>query len=472
MKTRIKKIITFVVIGIIFNNCIRKQENAFWIQNVNIINVKNGSVLANHNIKIADDVIVAIKKGEIQYNGKIIDGNNGFVIPGLWDMHVHLDMIDTVSIPLFMLNGVIGVRDMGGNTNFLNSVKKEINELHPIVKTAGAIIESPQFYKLISKFLGKEIMESRVPFSSASNSKKLIDSLLENGSDFIKIRTVENHEAFKKLANSARERGVKFTGHISPNLDILSAVKLGLSTIEHSDFFSILSLDTTSKENLAKNISNESVYYTPTIITTQKSRLTSRKVLSEYINDSLNLNFDHRKYLSPKLIENWMMEYEMSKLESPMNWMEMTDDFFQFGRSLVNNDIDLLSGTDSGVGLVIPGISLHQELEYMVKILRVSNLKALQSATINATDHLAIKDQGIVAVGYKANLLILASNPLENISNTKKIISVIKNGKVYDETSRKEILNGVHQKVNKEMQDYRFERIKKLRNSIKIFINI
>jgi len=464
-----KKLITIVLLALIITSC-TKETKGYWIENVNIINVEDGSILNNHNIKIVNDTIAQIKNGKLQSKLNVIDGNNGFVIPGLWDMHIHLDMVDNSSIPLFVVNGITGVRDMGGDINFIKNLKQQNDNLVPDLKAAGTIIESPQFLDAITLFLGRDILKSRVAYNIKDNPQALIDSIINQGSDFIKIRNSESEEAFKALAKAANNRNVKFTGHIASNQDIFEVVKSGLSSIEHSDFFSILKLDSLSRKQLAIDLSELNTYYTPTLITTQKSRLTPKENLLDVIKDTLNITYPNRKYLSPKLIESWMMEYEMSILEGPLDWNTMTQSFFLFGKELALNDIPLLAGTDVGVGLIIPGSSLHDELELMVSTFNVSNLEALQSATINATRHLGIKNQGTIKVGNKANLVILESNPLEKISNTRNISVVIKNGLSYNKEARDIILNSIEKNISVEHKSYTFDRLKNLKENIKMVL--
>lgn len=446
MKTRLT-IICLILLSI----SISANAQHYWIKNTNIINVENGDVLEEHHIEIKNGKIIRITDKEIiKGEAEVIDGTGKFIIPGLWDMHVHTDMVGKSSIPLFVNYGVTGLRDMGGNINTIRAFAEDSSKFYPKIITAGPILESPRFYQLTTMLLGKEIAKSRISFDSPDRAGQIVDSVLSLGADFIKIRTVQSMEAFNALAEACKERNVRFTGHIDQNINILEAVKSGISTIEHSDFFAVLKLEQDSSARLAKRIAQEDVMYTPTLIATEKSRLTPKSELLAVINDSSQVNYPYRKYLSPKLLEHWMLEVSMAALESPMDWGAMSEKFMVFGKELAHSDTKLLTGTDTGVGLVIPGLALHEELKLMVERFNITNLQALQSATINAAEQLELGGYGKVENGFAADLLVLNYNPLENINHTKDIHAVINNGHYLDNLKREKSMRHVVEAVKKE----------------------
>jgi hypothetical protein len=299
----------------------------------------------------------------------------------------------------------------------------------------------------------------------------LVDSLLSAGSDFIKIRTVLNEVAFAALGRACKERGVTFSGHIDRNIDLLTAVKAGIGSIEHTEFFHILKLNEAEKIELAKSISAERTFYTPTLIAEIKNKIVPKSEVVAFVTDTLNLNHSERALISSTLLENWKLQEEMSILEQPMDWEKIMTIFFQFGSQLVKEGVPTLAGTDCGLHLVIPGLSLHEELELMVDHLKMSNLAALQSATINAASYLKRSNEGVVRAGASADLLLLDANPLENISNTQKISVVIKSGNIYTEKERVELMQSIQKNVKMEREDYKNELLDHYRRSLKKLMN-
>ncbi|CAN5238288.1 hypothetical protein BH23BAC1_BH23BAC1_51130 [soil metagenome] len=201
----------------------------YWIKNINIINVENGEVLKNQHVKIEKGKIVSIVEKVKKVKSEIINGQGKYLIPGLWDMHVHLDMVGEASMPLFLNYGITGVRDMGGDINVIKKYKKQ-PEI-PTIISAGAILESPRFYQIVSMLLGEEVAKSRVPFGDPTEAGQLVDSLVASGSDFIKIRTDASQEVFEALGRACKERGVTFSGHIDRNIDFMTTIKSGIGSI-------------------------------------------------------------------------------------------------------------------------------------------------------------------------------------------------------------------------------------------------
>jgi hypothetical protein len=459
-----------VLVLVFFISCrVNYAQQHYWIKNVNIIDVENGDILKNHSIEIEQGKIKTILHLPNKISGEIIDGEGKYVIPGLWDMHVHLTMVGDATMPLFLNYGITGVRDMGGDMELIKKYKT--NHLNPVIYSAGAILESPRFYQIISMLLGEEFTKTRVSYENPEQARSLVDSLIASGSDFIKIRTALNDTNFLALGKACKERGVAFAGHIDPNINLLIAVKSGLSSIEHSEFFHILEMDETQQKELAQAISAEKTFYTPTLIAEIKNKKIPKSEVVAFFNDSLNQSFTERAFISSKLLEYWKLQEEMAQLEAPMDWNDILPAFFKFGNHLAHSGVPLLAGTDCGLHLVIPGQSLHEELELMVKHLNISNLSALQSATINPAKFFKNENEGKVKAGASANLLLLDENPLENITNTQKIAVVIKEGKIYSKEKRAELMAKVQADVNKERSNYENKLIENFRENLKKLMN-
>ncbi|CAN5238167.1 hypothetical protein BH23BAC1_BH23BAC1_51120 [soil metagenome] len=135
--------------------------------------------------------------------------------------------------------------------------------------------------------------------------------------------------------------------------------------------------------DLEKAVAAEKTFYTPTLIAEIKKRIIPKSEVNAFLQDTLNANFPERAYISPKLLENWKLQEEFSKLEGPMDWSGILPEFFSFGKHMAHHRVSVLAGTDCGLFLVIPGLSLHEELDLLVEHFKGDNLKALQSATIN-----------------------------------------------------------------------------------------
>ncbi len=457
-------ILSFVVITLSFSQTIT-------IEHINIIDVRNGEILSDQHVLIRKDIIQKISKSSFKNVDTRIDGKGKFLIPGLWDMHVHLSMVGEASLPLFVANGVTGVRDMGGDWNKLKewrSISEDPEQSTlPVIKSAGPILESGRFYDLLQQLLGTPFVQNRIPVRNPSMVDLIIDSVANLGVDFIKIRTASSPETFYSLLRSTQRHNIPISGHIDNPIEIDEAIEAGIATIEHDLFLQVLSFSETDKNKVLNLIGKRKPYFTPTIIATNQSRLTTGERLKELLDDSTNQLHELRKYISPGLIENWKIENRLKALESPLPWDSIVGVSRDFSVELAKRT-KVLSGTDVGVLGIYPGWSLHTELQNLANDFQFSPLQALQSATINATECLQLSDQyGTIEAGKKADFLILRNNPLNDISYTQEIEMVFKNGIPISGEMRRGILSTVEKKVAREKKVFQPKNLRHLNAALK-----
>lgn len=443
-------------------SCERRTTGDLVLSNINIIGVESGETMLNMDIVIVDDSIKSVipHGNKLKYDAeKIVNCTDKYIIPGLWDMHVHLSTVGEESIPLFVLNGVTGVRDMGGNWSKLKEWRKfgDGSEQYkfPKIKSAGPILESPQFYNLLKQILGPEFVKDRIAISSAEQANWIIDSLKTIGVDLIKVRTAASQDIFQAIASSSKRNDIPFTGHIDQNIDINVAIRNGIKTIEHDQFLQTLSLNKEDLKRILETAAESEVGFTPTLLATYNSRLRPKDELNQLISDTLNQKIPELKYLSPRLIESWKIETQIKAFEAPMNWDSLLVPLRSFAKSLAEQTM-VLAGTDCGVQGIIPGKGIHEELIMLVEEMGLSNLEAIQAATINAVKNLELKGEyGSVEVGKKADLLILHENPLVDISNSAKIFSVVKNGNLLGNEEIEAELKNIAEEVRIKNQSYK-----------------
>lgn len=459
----------FLLLLLVASLCANSQRIA--IENVNIIDVRKGEIIGNQHVLIEKDLIKDIASSRFNQVDQRINASGKFLIPGLWDMHVHLSMVGEESIPLFVLNGVTGVRDMGGNWNQLKEWRDYSNKsgqnIYPVIRTAGPILESPQFYGILSKILGPEFSQTRIPVNDINDVYSIIDSLSSLGVDFVKIRTAASEDAFMRVLESTRKNGLQVTGHIDQNINIQKAVENGISTIEHDLFLQILSMEEDQKKSTIEAIRRNQPYFSPTLIATFQSRLRSKEDLTRLIYDSTNQYEERRKYVSPVLLENWSIGNEISRLEAPMPWDSIVKVSRSFARRIAGAT-KVLSGTDVGVAGIYPGWSLHEELKMMVAELGISPIEALQSSTINAAESLGLLNQyGTVEKGKKADLILLGANAMEDIANTHNIEIVFKNGVPITIDAREERLLEIANDINRSIPSFEANNLEYLKTILK-----
>jgi hypothetical protein len=200
--------------------------------NVTIVDVSDGSLVPDQTVVIEGDKIIKIGSASdirVDKHTSIINAKGKYLMPGLWDMHVHLEMSSKQSLPYFIAYGVTGVRDMGANSfdtirQWRNEIEKG-TQIGPHIVAAGPMIDGPFF-----------VNELRVTVTTPSEARRAVDSLVALGVDFIKVHQQISKEAYLALAAEARKHNITFVGHKPAALTTQEIIKAGQSGIEHVVF--------------------------------------------------------------------------------------------------------------------------------------------------------------------------------------------------------------------------------------------
>jgi hypothetical protein len=442
------------------------------INNINIIDVESGEVTKNQFVLIEYSRITKIDAEEFKVSDDalIIDGTGKYLIPGLWDMHTHSNQhSEWLHHPLYIANGVTGVRDMSGQLNEKDSYwvgskerlqwNKDLNDNTRV--TPRYVLQSS--YQMDGE---KAIPEDAPDFFKLQNPSQ-VDSLLqfyENEKvDFIKVYQQLPKDTYKALAKKAPEYGLHLAGHKPMFLSLEDAVNLGQRSFEHGRIFMyecfpeadslkspnhwkayfskskakiVQQLDSVQAKELMHLMHQKNAYWTPTLQTLKfeanahKIEFTDNKNLKYVTNVRKqlwwNYDTDHNK---EKNLENEGISISEQLYEASKQQVAMANKL----------GVPIMAGTDVTDSYVFAGFSLHDEL-YELTRSGLSNLEALQSATIvPARFSNQISDYGTIEIGKKADLVLLNKNPLENIQNSKSIDAVFLNGVYYNKEKLKEL---------------------------------
>ncbi|WP_422857740.1 amidohydrolase family protein [Flagellimonas sp. S174] len=462
-------LVLFVVIGLIWplpNIAPPQKHDGLLIKSIWVIDVKTGTVLGPRNVLIKGGVIAAIDSSEILVNDPntlLIDGSGKYIIPGLWDMHTHSNQqSEWLHHPLYIANGVTGVRDMSGQLNEKDSYwvgsrerliwNDELNDNKRV--TPRYVLQSsyqmdgaasvPDGYPEYFKLLKPEDTDSLLRFYQKEKV------------DFIKVYQQIVPESYRQLALKAREYDIYLAGHKPMFVPLKEAVMLGQKSFEHGRVFlfeafpNADSLRTSkdwkgyfsvSKKSMIKDFDSEvaielmelmrdyDAHWVPTLQTLKFEANAHRPSFQE------NPNLKYVSMVRKKLWWDFDLKNNTRRNQA-MGIAKLSTHFYEASKAQVRlaNDVGvpIMAGTDVTDSYVFAGFSLHDELEDLTKS-GLSNLEALQSATI-VPARFAEKDgkYGSVEIGKAADLVILNDNPLKNITNSRKIDGVIINGLYYD----------------------------------------
>ncbi len=208
------------------------------ITHVTVINPGTSSVSADQTVTMQDTQIASVTpsdKATIPNHARVIDAHGQYLIPGLWDMHVHSAFGDwfpggrEVILPLFIANGVTGVRDMGGDLPVLFEWRKQI--------AAGKLVGPRMVVSgpMLDGYLpgNKLRFPSSVPITTSESAVAAVDSLKAQGVDFVKVQSVISHDAYLAAAAEAHKQNLPIVGHVPDKVRISETISAGQKSIEH-----------------------------------------------------------------------------------------------------------------------------------------------------------------------------------------------------------------------------------------------
>ncbi|MBO3100030.1 amidohydrolase family protein [Gelidibacter pelagius] len=472
-----KTLYLFLIGSLLLTACKKERESLkldILIKDVHIVNTKTGALIKNQSIGINADTIAKIAPLDQSINwtaDKTVIAKDKYVIPGLWDMHMHFGADTLISenknmLSLYLANGVTTIRDCAADISpSVLKWRKQIDKgelIGPTIFTSGPKIEGKN-----SIWPGDMEIENEEELSTA------LDSLDKLQVDFVKITdNALSPELFLKSVEKATQRGYKTSGHIPFALPINEVSKAGLTTIEHMGYMlkagaaneleiiekykkgeldystaSALmnqSFDETTALNKYQQLAENGTAIVPTLI--------GNRIIS-YWNEDDHRDDQELQYIGPGIIKTYQGRVNRAK-EASSEAIEARQKNYQKLVSLIPtikaSGMLIIAGTDAGFlnSYIYPGFALHDELEIYQKA-GLTPLEALQTSVINGPKYFGLSDKyGSVTEGKIADLLILNSNPLDDIKATRAIDYLIKKTMVYDKSQLDAMLQDVKNLYN------------------------
>ncbi len=446
--------------------CAEPESSGTAITNVTVIDAVNG-VRENQTVVFDGDEITSVGSTGAELSvAETIDGTGKFLIPGLWDFHVHLTYDDrfTSSMPaLFISYGITSVRDTGGLMRKVLPVVEKMRApgaVAPRVFFAGPLLDGN-----FVVYDGESRPEIGVRNATPDDARAAIRNLQEQGVDFIKIYEMVSPAVFDAMVETAQELGLPIDSHVPLSLRA-SMAGPSVDSIEH---LRNIEMDCASKApelhetrlELLRNpdglsgadlrSSLHSLQRLPAIANYDEARcdqtldaLMSTIQVPTLRLGALNLAPPYRR-------DDWADALSRIPADAREDWSEASaalaenpnDEFTVFAEwslfltgRMHERGVPIGAGTDTPIFISVPGYSLHSELEMLVRA-GLSPLEAIRSATVRPAEFFSLQNEmGTVDVGKKADLVLLDANPLEDIANTRQIAAVVSKGKLL---TRKEL---------------------------------
>lgn len=434
------------------------------IHDVTVIDATGAPAKPHQSVIIRDGKIEKIVDAALPYGEKWlgfhVNGSGKFLVPGLWDMHVHMVFGDwfprgkEVTLPLFIANGITGVRDMGGELEVLQQWRKEISSgtlIGPRIVMSGPMLDGPQ-----PRF------PSSIAIKTPEEGRRAVDDLKRRGADFIKLQSLIPREAVFAIADEARKQGITFVGHVPDAVRASEASNAGQKSFEH--LIGIFEGSSSLEDQFIKGAKTEKQFlstYDPKRAAALFALLAKNQTWQcptlvwergGNLIDQTDFAHDTRAKYAPAYWKDVTWKRFTEEIEHDFN----TDDlatrkqFVEKELEVVNAmhraGIPFLAGTDTPPGVYIfPGFSLHEELQRFVAA-GFTPMEALQTATLNPAKFFGMEDRmGTIEEGKFADLVLLDANPLDDIRNTQKIRAVLVNGRYIPRVQLDKMLAGAEQ---------------------------
>jgi imidazolonepropionase-like amidohydrolase len=424
------------------------------LRGVTMIDGTGASPAPDRTLLIRDDRIVRVgaeREISVPPGFEVVDGRGRFAIPGLWDFHVHLSKTGPSALATCVAHGVTSVRDAGGDLEEIHAWRDDVRawrRVGPSILTAGPLLESPESVERATASGSTEnFSRTRVVIGGPEEVEAALASLRDRGVDFLKIRTFADPETYFSIAAAARRLGLPLMGHPPWEIDPVEAARAGQATFEHGFYpYPLDDLEAGRQEALTRVLVESSVAYVPTLVAWQ-SQTVSGKRLREIVEDRNAEIEPRRRWVSDRLLENWM-EYVIERegedvrtADDLASWSTAIDRMAADLGRLHAAGVPILAGTDVAAPLVYPGFSLHDELELLVEKVGLSPAEVVELATSGAARAMGVEaDRGSLAAGRRADLVLLAADPTVDIRATRLIVGVVLGGRYLDRQALDDLL--------------------------------
>jgi imidazolonepropionase-like amidohydrolase len=429
------------------------------IRHVTVINVGTGAELRDQTVRIQGNRITSIaatEEADSALPGSV-DAHGAYLIPGLWDMHVHVH--DKDELPLYVANGVTGIRVMSGDRDTA-ALRAELAKQTP----------SPEIYLASAIVDGSPpVWPGSIVIKKVADARQAVDQIKDGGADFVKVYSRIPRDAYLALADEAKQQHIPFEGHVPESVTAQEASAAGQRSMEHllgialacsgrqesltgdlnrAPFFrermqveaeAYRSLDQAKCQALFAEFRANDTWQVPTLTVL---RLWGR------LDDSKFLSDPRLSYIDKRFRDRWQERIQPQLRRWSNAEFRLARGLFAMDEHIVGGmfraGVPLMAGTDAMNPYCFPGFSLHDELGLLHES-GLTPLAALQAATINPAKFLVGRtaESGTVEPGKVANLVLLAADPLADIRNTTQIQAVWLKGTYFDKAALADMLEKV-----------------------------
>jgi imidazolonepropionase-like amidohydrolase len=424
-------------------------RGTFAITDVSVVPMTSDTVIAGATVVVRDGRIAAVGTGRsvnLAAGARRIDGRGKYLIPGLADMHTHLysdgetpDSVAPYELGVMVANGVTVARLMIGTPEHL-TLRRDVIE--------GRIV-SPQLWIASPQFTGEAGDNARV-VTTPDEARAAVRDVKSQGFDFVKLTTEITRPVYDAIVDEGAKQGIRIIGHVDPQVGVRRALEAG-QQIEHLDNYletvladsapmrtsvsnyglfkpanweSLDYIDDAKVREIARATARAGVYSTPTltIFHTAFARGETDAAMRKRPDWAMVPPKIRKLYLGAR-VKYWKSAASEARRA---RYVEVRN---RITKLIADEGGKLLAGSDTPEWLMTYGWTLHRELEHFVEA-GLTPYQALETATRNPATFLrAEKEWGTIEPGKRADLVLIAGNPLQDIRNTARIEAIAIGGR-------------------------------------------
>jgi imidazolonepropionase-like amidohydrolase len=392
-------------------DCARGQTVAF--EGVNVLTMDGAAVLRERTVVVRDGRIASVGTSSSPDGACRVAGRGKYLLPGLSDMHAHMTEKD---LPLFLANGVTLVREMNGSPAHLSMR----------AKLASGELTGPRLVVASPLLTGKKLQYRHRLITSEEDAFAAAHEASDAGYSFLKIYDDLSLEMYEAFVQAGKTLGLPLDGHVPQAVGLQRALDAGQS-VQHMDKIAFAvgghSTDPGNIDKVKAMFAGRQTWVTPTLASLHalgsagsneyRARLASPEMI----------------YVDKDLLGWWKSMANGSRDSGPTPFTRYLD---AVTKAVHESGARILIGTDASNPLMIPGFSVHEEMDALVKYAGFTRLEVLTAATRGAAEFLGDSTGGRVRAGSRAELLLVDDNPLENLSTLGKPVGVMAGGQWLD----------------------------------------
>jgi hypothetical protein len=413
-----------------------------------LVDVRSGTTVTNAVVVIEGERITAAgPQGAVQIpaGARVIDARGKWLIPGLFDMHLHVGSRLDTPLGLILANGVTTVRDTGGDVSIQRLMREAIDSgkrVGPRLYFAGAVLDG-----------NPPVFPTNYIVETPEKARSAVNFLIDQGVDFIKTYNNISEEVLQTILRTAGARNVTVIGHVPRTMTMTRAVEAGLGHLEHIRITGreLLPKEEADKIDFLPLSRRETLLWDRYDLSSPKLKalialLAQKKVFLDptfAVDEAFFVEAAYQarrtdpnnRYLPPAIREEWSRP-EPPLFRVPPELREMSAKGFarrlEFIGMCHRAGVRIVAGSDGpGVGSLLPGFGLQRELVLLARA-GLPPIDVLRAATITAAEALGReRELGSIEAGKFADLVILTADPLADVANVQKIEAVMKGGQVY-----------------------------------------